>query len=202
MNGFSCLIGPVHSVCLLCLALQAHLKSQSTRSIHPSGIVEEGKFLTSCARRSLSQSNRSDPKQVICLPLVGQRVLIIGRTRGGKPLTMPPNPSTFIQQGSCQVEARQIICFQVFGHKGTCATSAWLLYGTPDIVIARILHMQDYTTFETTEVVGLTLFFFAYFSLFSLFITISLLPPRWQTRSETLCGSVLTFSIAWNQLRS
>ena len=27
-------------------------------------------------------------------------------------------------------------------------------YGTPDTVIARIIHMKDYTTFETTEMVS------------------------------------------------
>ena len=45
-------------------------------------------------------------------------------------------------------------------------TSAQLFYDTLDITIARIFHMQDYTTFETIEVVGnLPIFYLFYLSL-------------------------------------
>lgn len=35
---------------------------------------------------------------------------------------------------------------------------AWLSYGTLDAAIAHILHIKDYTTFETTKVVFLVIF--------------------------------------------
>ena len=41
-------------------------------------------------------------------------------------------------------------------------------YGTPDTVIARIIHMKDYTTFETTEMVSHSFLFHLWF--FSFFL--------------------------------
>ena len=41
-------------------------------------------------------------------------------------------------------------------------------YGTPDTVIARIIHMKDYTAFETTEMVSHSFLFHLWF--FSFFL--------------------------------
>lgn len=53
---------------------------------------------------------------------------------------------------------------------------AWLSYGTLDAAIARILHIKDYTTFETTKVVFLMIFFVS--PLISHLIMIYV-APRW-----------------------
>ena len=89
---------------------------------------------------------------------------------------MPHNLSVFTQSGSYRVEAGRIIHFQVFGRQEARATSTQLPYCTLDTAIARILHMQDYTTFETAEVVGHLPFFRLFFLSLSFYNYFSIVP--------------------------